>query len=228
MNIAFVPVRAGSKSIPLKNIKEFCDKPLVFWVLSALENSKNIDTVYVATDGEQIKNTVHSFGFKKVHVYDRDAENTVDTASSESVMLEFINKNNFADDDLFLLVQATSPLTQTKDFNNAIEKFKKENADSLVTGVRNKRFYWKEDGTPINYDPIHRPRRQDFNGYIMENGAFYISKISNLKTTNPTSRLSGKIAVYEMEEFTGIEIDEEDDWLIAEMLMKKHILLRNT
>lgn len=222
MNVAFIPVRCGSKSIPFKNIKEFCGKPLVYWNLLALQNSSNIDEVYVATDCDEIKSIVNSFNFSKVTVYDRDAQNAGDTASTESVMLEFIDKNNFNDKDLFLLVQATSPLTQTKDFNEALEKLKKTGSDSLLTCVRTKRFFWNDDSTPLNYDYQNRPRRQDFDGMLMENGAFYINSIENiLKDKN---RLSGKISIYEMEEFTSVEIDEEDDWIIKEQLMKKYIL----
>ncbi len=221
MNIAFIPVRCGSKSIPFKNIKEFCGKPLVYWNLAALQNSTNIDKIFVATDCEEIKCVVNSFGFSKVEVYDRDLQNANDTASTESVMLEFIAKQKFNDQDLFFLVQATSPLTQTKDFDEALETLKKQNADSLLTCVRTKRFYWNEDGTPHNYDYKNRPRRQDFDGMLMENGAFYINTIANIKRDK--NRLSGKIAIYEMAEFTAVEIDEEDDWVIAERLMRKHI-----
>lgn len=222
MNIAFIPVRCGSKSIPFKNIKRFCGKPLVYWNLEALENSINIDKIFVATDCKEIKDTVNDFGFSKVEVYDRDQKNANDTASTESVILEFIDKNCFNNNDLFLLVQATSPLTQTKDFDEALKQMKNEKADSLLTCVRTKRFYWNDDGTPDNYDYKNRPRRQDFDGMLMENGAFYINTISNIKKDH--NRLSGKIAIYEMEEFTSVEIDEEDDWIIKEQLMKKHIL----
>ncbi|MFK5937910.1 MAG: HAD hydrolase family protein [Sulfurimonas sp.] len=222
MNIAFIPVRCGSKSIPFKNIKNFCGKPLVYWNLLALQNSSNIDEVYVATDCDEIKKVVNNFGLSKVKVYDREAQNANDTASTESVMIEFIEKNSFSDNDLFLLVQATSPLTQTKDFDEALEKLKKENADSLLTCVRTKRFYWNDDATPLNYDYKNRPRRQDFDGMLMENGAFYINSIKNIKKDK--NRLSGNIVIYEMAEFTSVEIDEEDDWIIKEQLMKKHIL----
>lgn len=222
MNIAFIPVRCGSKSIPFKNIKEFCGKPMVYWNLEALQNSTNIDKIFVATDCEEIKSVVNSFGFSKVEVYDRDPQNAVDTASTESVMLEFIGKQNFKANDLFFLVQATSPLTQTKDFDDAIKTLKNQKADSLLSCVRTKRFYWNEDGTPYNYDYKNRPRRQDFDGMLMENGAFYINTIANIKKDQ--NRLSGKVAIHEMEEFTAVEIDEEDDWLIAEKLMHKHIL----
>jgi len=222
MNIAFIPVRCGSKSIPFKNIKDFCGKPLVYWNLLSLENSKYIDEIYVATDCKEIKEVVESFKFSKVKVYDRDAQNANDTASTESVILEFIEKNSFSDNDLFFLVQATSPLTQTKDFDEALEKLKVEKADSLLTCVRTKRFYWNDDATPLNYDYKNRPRRQDFDGMLMENGAFYINSIKNIQQAK--NRLSGKIAIYEMAEFTSVEIDEEDDWIIKEQLMEKHIL----
>jgi len=222
MNIAFIPVRCGSKSIPFKNIKEFCGKPLVYWNLEALQNSENIDEIYVATDCKEIKDTVNSFNFSKVKVYNRDSENANDTASTESVMLEFIGKNNFNDTDLFLLVQATSPLTQTKDFDEAIKKLQDEYVDSLLTCIRTKRFFWNDDNKPLNYDFSNRPRRQDFNGMLMENGAFYINSIVNIKKYK--NRLSGKIAIYEMEEFTAVEIDEDDDWHIAEKLMYKYVI----
>ena len=222
MNIAFIPVRCGSKSIPFKNIKEFCGKPLVYWNLEALQNSSNIDKIFVATDCDEIKSVVNNFEFSKVEVYDRDPENANDTASTESVMVEFINKQNFNDDDLFFLVQATSPLTQTKDFDEALKTLKNQKADSLLTCVRTKRFYWNQDGTPYNYDYKNRPRRQDFDGMMMENGAFYINTTGNI--IKDKNRLSGKVAIHEMEEFTAVEIDEEDDWLITEKLMHKHIL----
>ena len=52
MNVAFIPVRGGSKSIPLKNIKPICGKPLVYWTVKAACECSNIDMVYVATDSK--------------------------------------------------------------------------------------------------------------------------------------------------------------------------------
>ena len=57
-NIAFIPVRGGSKSIPLKNIKVLLNKPMVYWTASAANNAKCIDKVVIATDSDEIKNTV--------------------------------------------------------------------------------------------------------------------------------------------------------------------------
>jgi CMP-N-acetylneuraminic acid synthetase len=220
--IAFVPVRCGSKSIPLKNIKEFCGKPLVFWVLNAIEETPNIDTAIVATDCEQIKAVIQSFAFSKVSVYDRLPDNAHDTSSTESVMLEFLEYSDAKNEDKFILVQATCPLTQSLDLTRALELLEKDNSfESLLSCVRVKRFFWNVEG-PINYDFRHRPRRQDFDGVLMENGAFYINTVGNIRRDK--NRLSGKVKIYEMPEYAAVDIDEPDDWTQAEAIMKKYIL----
>lgn len=224
MNIAFIPARCGSKSIKLKNIKLFCNKPLIYWNIKALHESSMIDEIVVATDCNEIKKTVETFGFKKVRVYDRDKLNAEDNSSTESVILEFLYKEKYNDKDNFILVQATSPLTETKNFEEALIKMKSDNSDSLLTCVRVKRFLWNDSNEPINYNFEKRPRRQDFSGVLIENGAFYINTVSNIISSK--NRLSGKISIYEMEEYKYVEIDEDDDWILAENLMKKYILNR--
>jgi N-acylneuraminate cytidylyltransferase len=217
--IAFIPVRGGSKSIPLKNIKPLCGKPLVFWAVSALEETDTIDEIVVATDSDKIAETVLSFNFSKTKIYRRSPENATDTASTESVMLEYIGQSSLDDDDIFILVQATAPLTESRHFSEALDLYKNKEYDSLLTCVRNYRFFWNKNGTSQNYDYQNRPRRQDFDGQLMENGAFYISTVGNIKRAK--NRLSGKIGIYEMPEYTSMEIDEPDDFLILEQLMLK-------
>ena len=74
MNVAFIPVRGGSKSIPLKNIKEIAQHPLVYWVTKAANDSQSIDKVYIATDCEAIGNVVRKFDLPKVEVIGRSKE----------------------------------------------------------------------------------------------------------------------------------------------------------
>lgn len=214
--IAFIPARGGSKSIPLKNIKLFCEKPLIYWNLLSLQNSM-VDEIIVATDSNIIKDTVLGFSFSKVRVYSRTEENAQDTSSTESVMLEYINNGHLALDDIFILVQATSPFTQSIDFNNGINLFLQDKADSLLTATLSKRFFWNLENKPINYNYKARPRRQDFNGLYMENGAFYVSTVKNIVESG--NRLSGKISIYEMPEHTSLELDEGFDWLLGEQIM---------
>lgn len=217
--IAFIPIRKGSKSIKNKNLKNFCGKPLVSWVINQLNESNKIDEIVIATDFDEL---IDEFNFDKVTVYKRSEKNAQDSSSSESVMLEYISRANLSDEDVFILVQATSPFTKTLHFDEAIEKFRKENLDSILSCVSFKRFLWTKDSKPINYDFKNRQKRQDFVGQFLENGAFYISKVKSIVKFQ--NRLSGKIGIYEMPEYTAIEIDEEDDWLIAEKIMHKYNL----
>lgn len=224
--LAFIPVRGGSKSIPLKNIKPFCGKPLVCWNIEALEACQEVDEIIVATDSNEIWNTVENQHYKKTTLYRRLAENACDTASTESVMLEYIHNANLAEDNIFMLVQATSPLTERIHFSEALQMYAKGEYDSIITCVRNFRFFWNEDGTSMNYDYMNRPRRQNFKGMLMENGAFYINTVKNILVNG--NRLGGKIGIYEMPEYTATEIDEPDDWIILENLMRKHVLAHET
>ena len=218
--IAFVPVRGGSKSIPLKNIKPLCGRPLVYWCLEALQRTDSVDEIVVATDSDRIAETVASFGFGKASVYRRTVENASDTASTESVMLEFIEAARLSGDTTFLLVQATSPLTDGPHFDAGLALFRSGRFDSILSCVRCRRFFWREDGTSVNYDFRHRPRRQDFPGALMENGAFYISSVRAIRESG--NRLCGRIGICEMPEWTATEIDEPDDWPILESLMLRH------
>ena len=227
MNIALLPARCGSQTIPFKNIKIICGKPLIYWALLALTESKSIDQIYVATDCDEIKDVVVDFNFEKVQIFDRCDVNASNTASTESVMLEFLDSMNFSEEDLFILVQATTPFTSSDDFDNAINIIKSNSEiDSLLSCVESKRFFWTKDGNAINYNYYKRPLRQDFNGLLMENGAFYINTVENIYKYK--NRLSGNIHPYVMPEYTAIEADEEDDWLIIEQLMYKYIINKQT
>ncbi|SBW05341.1 acylneuraminate cytidylyltransferase [uncultured Dysgonomonas sp.] len=223
--IAFIPVRGGSKSIPHKNIKSFCGKPLVFWTLGALQDMDKVDEVVVATDCDEIEDTILQFNFSKVRIYRRLPQNATDTASTESVMLEYIKKSSLTKDDYFILVQATSPFTQKADIEGGLNLLLESQYDSVLSTVRFKRFLWNNDGTPFNYDFKNRPRRQDFDGKLMENGAFYINTVGNI--IDSTNRLSGKVGIYEMPDYTAVEIDELEDWSAAEDIMRRHILKRD-
>lgn len=216
--IAFIPVRIGSKSIPQKNIKLLCGKPLVYWVMSAVQKTIEIDEMILATDSDKIEKIISLFNFSKTKIFRRSSVNAEDNSTTESVMLEYIEQSSLDDNDIFILIQATSPLTETHHFSEALKLYKNNKNDSLLTCVRNYRFFWNEDGTSKNYDFLNRPRRQDFSGQLMENGAFYINTVGNIKITK--NRLSGNIGIYEMPEYTSIEIDEPEDFLILEQLIK--------
>ena len=134
-------------------------------------------------------------------------------------MLEFAEKYIF---DYIYLIQATSPLLRAEDLSAGWKKFIETGADSLLSAVPQKRFIWKRDGAlvrPDNYDPAKRPRRQDFDGFLTENGAFYLTSRERLLSTK--CRLSGKIACCEMPEESYVELDEKSDWDFIETILER-------
>lgn len=220
--IALVPARCGSKAIRLKNIRPFCGRPLIYWCLHALENASSIDQIVVATDCQEIITCVNDFGFSKVEIYHRSPNNARDTSSTEDVILEYLYSAQLAEDQLLMLVQATNPFSSSEHFDGALAQYQESEIDSLLSCCRVKRFLWSEDGQPINYQYQQRPRRQDFSGSMMENGAFYLSAVKGIMDSR--NRLNGKVGIYEMPDYSVLELDEEDDWLQGEYLMRKYVL----
>lgn len=221
--VAIIPARGGSKSIPLKNIKLLNGKPLIYYVIQAAADCKGIDAVFVSTDSEDIKTTVARMEFSNVHVIGRSPQSATDTSSSEEVLLEFAAQHDF---EHLVMIQATSPLLTSAQLTEAVTRYhaayQEDKADSMLSVVRQKRFIWNDvDGLsiPINYNPLDRPRRQDFDGYLVENGAFYITNRESLKGSG--CRISGKTLYYEMPEESYFELDEPSDWNIIEGILKR-------
>ena len=216
--VCLIPLRRGSKGIPGKNIMPLAGKPMAGWAVEAALNAQKVEEVWVSTDSSEIRETLSEL-YPELNFADRDPKTATDTASTESVMIDFMNQADF---ELLLTVQATSPLTQSSDIDAAIEQLLGESADSLVTGVLQKRFYWSIDGVPLNYDPMSRPRRQDFSGSIIENGAFYLTRKEVLRETG--CRLGGKVSSFVMDESHFHELDELSDV----PLLEKALLQRST
>ena len=205
--IAFLPIRSGSKTIPNKNIKPIAGKPLWKWVADAAFGCELIDENYVAVDSDLYKQLIPF----SIRVKEMD-----DKCMQESVMLDFANDYAF---DHIILLQATSPLITSDDLTGGIKKYFDANYDSLISVTRQKKLVWQENGIPLNYDLQNRPRRQDWDGFLVENGCFFITSKEALLRSR--CRISGKIGLYEMPESTYYEIDEPSDWIIVEELLKQ-------
>jgi len=216
-NIALIPLRGGSKGIPRKNLKEINGRPLCSYAINAALKSERIHEVWMSTDDNEIIDFVNS-EFPKVNIRIRPDEFATDTATTESVILDLINSNHFKPTDQLILIQATSPLVTSKDLDEALLQLSESEKNSLVSGVEFKRFTWQKDGNPLNYNVFKRPRRQDFDGLFLENGAFYISNIETIERTQ--NRIDVPAELYFMAEETAFEIDEVSDWIIVENLLK--------
>ncbi|WP_433779204.1 cytidylyltransferase domain-containing protein [Flavobacterium anhuiense] len=214
---AIIPLRKGSKGIRGKNKKKMLGRPLFSWVLGEAIFSE-LDEVYVFTDDQEIIDYIkREYSWSpKVKTLLRNDENASDTSSTENAMLEFaaLIQNDF---DILCLLQATSPMTNAQDINAALNEILINKKDSALTVVNTHRFIWNSDGTPSNYDVFKRPRRQDFEGLLIENGAVYATtKAAFLKSKN---RISDSIGLVKMPEESLVEIDSLSDWEIVEKLL---------
>lgn len=217
--VALMPLRGGSKSIPGKNVRPLAGRPLFEWSLEAALESACFDAVYVSTDAPDIRDAVAAAFGDAVGFAERSAAASTDEASTEQVMLEFQAQAAF---EVLGLVQATSPLTTAADFRAAKARFVDEGFDSLLTAVPFGRFLWSPDGRPLNYDPARRPRRQDFAGSCVENGAFYFTRAQVLREQG--TRLGGRIGVHLMHPDTVHEIDEPADWdTVTRLLVTRRV-----
>lgn len=214
--LAYMPLRGGSKSIPGKNIRPLAGRPLCTWALDAALDSGCFDAVWAGTDDDAIEATVTDALQGRVQVFRRGAATCTDEASTESALLEFAAAQDF---DVLCTIQATSPLTSADDFVRARARFTEQGADSLLTATRVWRFFWDDAGRALNYDPLHRPRRQDFAGTLMENGAFYFTKRQVL--VDHQCRLGGRIVIHEMAAECATEIDEPEDWAAIEAILRR-------
>ena len=231
--IAFIPVRGGSKSIPLKNIKPFCGKPLVCWVIESLLRCELVTHIVVSTDSDEIEDCVKMYERveeKQFSVFRRSSRTATDTASTESAMVEYIMSPTYLGmfgllNPTFMLVQATSPLTTTDDFTRGLELFKEIKRGSVLSGVKTKRFHWTyhkgAKSYVADYSITERPRRQEYDGSYVENGAFYIS--TAMQILDMQCRLTAPVYISEMPEDTLLEIDEPSDWEKLEELMRERV-----
>ena len=213
-NICFIPVRKNSKEIQGKNMKELAGRPLIWHILQTVMSSEIADEIWVATDWNYLKRYVKDTFGHKVQVFDRNPEN----APTIDVVAEFIDKRDYAFSDNFILLQATSPFTTKEELLELNSILINDTHDSVVSCCRLKRFRWSDNGTSLDYNLKTKLRRQEYNGFLIESGSFYVSKIGLIKATRQL--LSGKILPMEVSSEAFIELDNALDWELAEAIFR--------
>lgn len=215
--IAIIPARGGSKGVPRKNAREFLGKPLVVHSIEHALAARSVDRVFVSTDDAEIARISESAGASVVH---RPPALSGDTASSESALIHAVNTitpPGAMAPETIVFLQATSPIRACDDVEKAIQQFKRERADSLVSVCASHDFHWAiraGSGVAIDYDPLKRPRRQDLEPQFRENGSIYVMRTGGLLEHD--CRLFGKIALYEMDQVRSFQIDTPEDFEICE------------
>ena len=218
--IAVIPARGGSKRVPRKNLLPLRGKPLIVHTIEHAKHSRLISRIIVSTDDNEISDVALQYG---AEVIKRPPELSGDTAPSEVALVHVVDwlaEKEKYDPDILVFLQCTSPIRNESDIDNAITVFRGNNADSLFSACRFNKYIWQVrngEASPINYDYRNRWREQDFPHQVLENGSIFVFKTSILKELG--NRLGGKIAVYEMDELSSIQIDSNEDIMLCNCIM---------
>lgn len=213
--------------MPRKNIRLLNGKPLIAWTIGAALESGVIDKLVVSTEDAEIAEVARKYG---AEVVDRPMELAGDTIFTEPVMLHALEAVEAAGfiPDYVSLIQCTSPFLNKEIIREAVGKVLNQDFDSCITCFLpdGYEFKWrKEDigGRFIpEHDVEHRPRRQDLPKIYHENGAFYITKTEFFKKTkNRFGGSEARATAILMNGAESLQIDNEYDFWLAELLMKK-------
>ena len=213
---ALLPMKGNSERVKNKNMRNFDGKPLYHTIMNSLLSSKYIETVVINTDSDIISKDAKSNFGDKVIIINRPKEIQGDFVSMNDIINYDLSK---LDGEVFLQTHSTNPLLRTETIDKAIEKYftDLDKFDSIfgVTKVQT-RFYDK-DANPINHNPEELLRTQDLEPYYEENSNFYIFSKEAFRNAG-NKRIGLKPQIFEVNKLESIDIDEPEDFKLAELL----------
>ena len=231
--LAIIPAREGSRRVKNKNIRNFQNKPLIFWTIKEAKKSKFINKIIVSTDSNKIKDISLKFGAEVPFLRPKIiSSNNADTHSVILHTLNFLKSKELYIPDYVILLQPTSPLRNINHIDASIKKITKDKkADSLVSVNSLENNLHPSNLMKLNskYLSAFMNKKKIINTmncndiYHRNGAAIYITKYPNIKEYI----LGGNIIHYKMDEIFSVDINTEKDFLKAEAfykLIKKGIL----
>lgn len=226
--IAIIPARGGSKGLARKNVVPLMGRPLVEWTIYAAKNSRYLDKIIVSTDDAEIANISRSCGAEVPFL--RPSRLASDKSLITDVVLYTIDRlreGRGPEWNYVVLLQPTSPLRSGSDIDSAIEEFfshRNINALASVSEVCENPFWMQvitKQGILKNMlrSGKRMDRRQDLPKIYRVNGAIYISKSSVLRKKG--TFCPDKTIPYIMSGDKSVDIDNMEDLLMAEIIMKR-------
>jgi len=226
--IAIIPARAGSKRLPNKNNLLLNNKPLISYTIEEAIKSKYIDYIVISTDSDKIIKTAERYDEDNITIIKRPKRLATDESPITDTILHIIYTLNY-ENDAIVLLQPTSPLRTSEDIDMAIKLFRLNN-DNTVISVSEMRHspYWalrieNDLLTPLLHSDqkwmYFNKRSQDLDKCYVPNGAVYICQSRKLIEHN--TFYIDPVVPYIMSVEKSIDIDEEIDFRLAELLIKR-------
>lgn len=229
MIIGHIGVRAGSKGVPGKNFRVMQGKHLIDWSLDQLFACERIDHVVVSTDSVEIYEHAVARGCLAMGL--RPAELANDTAGKFNVWQHALGavEKLVGPVDVFLDLDATSPLRLIEDIEGALDLFAAEAPDMVMSccvSRKNPYFNMLEvDETGSLHISKQLPgnvvARQQAPMVYDHVGLVYVLRPGYLKTADRL--FAGRVIPYLVPEERSLDIDSPLDWEIVAFLLGRQI-----
>lgn len=211
-----IAVRGGSKRVPNKNIRPFAGTTLLE---NKIEQAKRTGLpVYVSTENDEMFNIAtqkcNANGILRPAYF----------ASDEIPMGDvYVHMAEQFSHKHVLYMPVTSPLLTDKTVKACLDLYsqallKESRNDSVVTTTAVNEYLW-EGNEAINYDPANHPRSQDLPDIYALNFAVNILPIETM--IRKKNILGDCFIPYKISKIESIDIDEEDDFKMAEVLFER-------
>ncbi|XP_023714254.1 N-acylneuraminate cytidylyltransferase isoform X2 [Cryptotermes secundus] len=218
---SLILARGGSKGIRHKNLAKINGTTLLKRSLMVIHDFGRFSSVWVSTDSTDIAEEANTAG---AQVHWRSSESATDFAPSIVGVQDFCSFH--PEVDVVALIQCTSPFLKAEFLAEAYSKMQDGKYDCVFSVTREYKLRWKKlpdgDVKPINFDPKKRPRRQDWDGELVENGMFYFAT-ANLITYGLLQ--GGRCGTVDIPKEYSNEIDSPFDLQAAEAQLHAHSFL---
>lgn len=222
MNVAIIPARGGSQRIPGKNIKEFCGKPILSYSIEVALNSGLFDEVIVSTDDETVASVAVDNGATVPFVRPGDiSDEFTGTNAVVRHALQWLRDND-REFDYACCIYATAPLLRESYLRKGLKLLQASNkmfAFSVASFPFSiYRALLIDEGGSIRprFPEFAEARSQDLEEHYHDAGQFYWGKPQAFIDELPLYSDSA-VAVH-LPRHLVQDIDNEEDWLRAEIL----------
>jgi CMP-N-acetylneuraminic acid synthetase len=218
-----LPMKGNSERVKNKNMRDFDGNPLYHAIMKSLLASKYIDKVVINTDSEVIaKDAKENFG-ERVIIIDRPLEIQGGDVSMNIIINYDLDK---LEGEHFLQTHSTNPLLKTETIDKAIETYFEnlDKYDSLFSVTKVQTRFYDKNAKPVNHNPEELLRTQDLEPLYEENSNFYIFSKDSFKNVG-NRRIGLKPKIFELNKLEAVDIDEPEDFTLAEILYKNRDLI---
>ena len=198
---------------------------MIVWTIEHAKKSRYIGRITVSTEDKEIAEISKKYGAEVIERPEELAKDETPTIDVIFHVLQVHKAENF-EPEAVVLLQPTSPLRNAQDIDNAIELFLKNDCESVVSVCEVEHsLYWGFEIENRYLKPIFggkylNMRRQDLPKVYTPNGAIYVSTPEILWKYK--SFYCSKTISYIMPPERSVDIDNEIDFMLAELLMRKY------